>query len=747
MRRLQGRRIVSPTDMPANPPSVAAKRILILAGMGVLWLSAILVRLVYLQIFDYSDYMKLASRQSQRTIEVSPRRGVIYDRNGHELAMSVNVDSIFAVPSEVPDQANTAALLGRILRTDPHEIQARLQSSHAFAWIARKVDPEVSDRIRDLNLKGVYFQKESKRFYPKRELAAQVLGYVGLDDEGLGGLERSYEPRLRGESGKMLISMDARRHWFGRIEHEPAPGQNVVLTLDQNIQFIAERELDAAMQRTHAAAGTVVVMNPHTGEVLALASRPTFNPNTFHVTDPQLLKNRAVSDIYEPGSTFKVVTLAAALDEKLTRPDELIDCQNGAIYIGGVRIRDHKAYGTLSVAQVLANSSDVGTIKLGLRLGEDRFDHYIRAFGFGSQTGIELPAETRGLAKPVSRWSRVSIGAISMGQEIGVSPIQVAGMINTIANDGVYVPPRIIAGTTDPKAPLTNVVYHPAGSHRVISPLTASQMKNMLEGVVLRGTGKRAILEGYTAAGKTGTAQKADPASGGYSKTKLVASFAGFAPINDPAVSVVVILDSPQGPHEGGQVAAPVFRAVAQQTLAYLNVPQDIAPNSPMRQYLRAAANAKDEDVAEGAPEHAGADLDLAAAEAPAAPASPAAHLTLTSLRADANALAAKASAMRGSDRAPFAHHDAALTSASLASLVSTGEPPMPRTTGTAVLNLNGGVTVPDLIGKPLRAALEAAQQSGLDIDAIGSGVAREQSPAAGTRIPMGSRVAVRFSR
>jgi cell division protein FtsI (penicillin-binding protein 3) len=716
--------------------SGAARRLFIFAAVLCFWIVAIVSRLLYLQLFEYGDFVKQASRQQQRSIEVSPPRGAIYDRNGRELAMSVSADSVFAVPSEIPDQTTTASLLARILKTEPQDILARFKSSHAFCWIARKLDTDTAARIRDLNLKGIYFEKESKRFYPKRELAAQAIGFVGLDDEGLGGLERSLNSPMRGKPGQMLISLDARRHWFGRVEKQPDPGENVVLTIDEKIQYIAERELDAAMQRTHAAAGTVIVENPKTGEILALANRPTFDANAFHISDPQKMKNRAVSDIYEPGSTFKMVTIAAALEEKITNPEEVIDCQNGAIYIGNVRIRDHKPFGLLTVSQILANSSDVGAIKLGLRLGEERFDRYIRAFGFGSQTGIELPGETRGITKPVSRWSKVSIGAISMGQEIGISPVQLISMVSTIANDGMYTPPRIVAGTRDPSDPSAKVVFHPAPQRRVVSTVTAIEMKKMLEGVVLFGTGKKSILEGYTSAGKTGTAQKADPATGGYSKTKYVASFAGFAPAYDPTIAIAVILDSPVGPHEGGQVAAPVFKAIAQQTLAYLNVPQDVAPDNPKRQLLRAAAKASDADVAEGSTEPVPEDMQWAAdvptsaqSVAPVAkpsPLQPAAHL----VEAKISHVEARHAASQDRDSAPTE---------------PTGPPA--RTNGTAVVTLGGGVLVPSMIGKPVRAALEIAQESGIDIDVVGSGVAREQSPPAGTRIAAGARVAVRFSR
>jgi cell division protein FtsI (penicillin-binding protein 3) len=337
----------------------ARQRLYILAGLLCFWILAIGLRLVYLQVFHYGDFVKQAQRQQQRSIEVSPSRGVIYDRNGHELAMSVSVDSIFAVPSEIPDQPGTAKLLAHITGGDADDILAHMKASRAFAWVARKVDPEVSERVREMNLRGIYFQKESKRFYPKNELAAQVLGYVGLDDQGLSGVEREFNHDLSGKPGTMLITMDAKRRWFGSVERQPVPGENLVLTIDEKIQYIAERELERAMSETHAQAGTVIVQNPHTGEILALANRPTFNPNGS--PQPEQMKDRAVSEIYEPGSTFKLVTIAAALEEKVTNPDEVIDCQNGAIYIAGVRIRDHKAYGDLSVSQILEHSSDVGT--------------------------------------------------------------------------------------------------------------------------------------------------------------------------------------------------------------------------------------------------------------------------------------------------------------------------------------------------------------------------------------------------
>src|SRR5580698_6750620 len=598
-----------------NSSNGARFRLYALSGFLCLWLLTICVRLVYLQIFCYGDFERRAQHQQQRSFDLSPKRGVIYDRAGRELAMSIQVDSAFVVPSEAPDLANPISLISRITKDDPRVVMADCRA-HKFCWVARKGDAEVIDRIRALNLQGVHFQKEAKRFYPKRELAAQVLGYVGTDDQGLSGLEREFNPQLQGKPGKLMISVDAHKKWFSSVEKQPEAGDSVVLTIDQNIQYIAERELERGMEESHAIAGTVIVENPHTGEILALTNRPTFNPNIRKEIKNEALKDRAVSDIYEPGSTFKMVTISAGLEEKITRPDEVFDCQMGSIVINGMRIRDSRPHGLLPVWGILAESSDVGAIKIALRLGEDRFYKYIRAFGFGQQTGIELPGETRGLTKPVNRWSRVSIGAISMGQEIGISPLQLASLVSTIANDGVQVAPRIVAATTDPQPTPQTVAFHPVDGRRVISSTTAAEMKQMMQKVVLEGTGKKAVLEGYSSAGKTGTALKVDPGTHAYSKTKYVASFAGFAPLNDPAIVVAVILDSAVGLHQGGQVSAPVFQRVAQQVLEYLHTPHDVElPRS--RQLLLASRQVKTQDLAEGSPDHLGEALDVA--DAPAA--------------------------------------------------------------------------------------------------------------------------------
>ncbi len=500
--------------MPTRPKpetKVPTKRLLMLAGVLVLWIGSVCFRLVQMQVLQYGEWEQRALRQQSRTITVEPRRGVIYDRNGSELAMSIDVDSIFAVPSEIPEPETTASILGNVLHLDPQEIVARMKASRNFAWVLRRVDAETSERVRDLNLKGIYFRKEPKRFYPKRELASQVLGYVGMDDDGLGGIEQEFNDDLVGIQGRELISIDARRKWFGRVERQPEPGQNVVLTIDSTIQYIAEKELAQGIADTKAIAGTVVVQNPRTGEILALANYPTFNPNVFNEVPKEALKDRAVSDVYEPGSVFKTVTYSSALEQHLIKPDDRIDCQNGSINVFGMQIHDHERLGTITIAEAYAHSSDVAAIKVGMKMGDERFYHYIKDYGFGATTGIELPGETRGLSKPVNRWSKVSIGAISMGQEIGVTPLQIISMVSTIANDGIYTPPRIVAGELPPNAGPKEVVFHPAQQHRVISAETAVTMKKMMEGVVEFGTARRAALDGYSVAGKTGTAQKVDP--------------------------------------------------------------------------------------------------------------------------------------------------------------------------------------------------------------------------------------------
>jgi cell division protein FtsI (penicillin-binding protein 3) len=455
------------------------------------------------------------------------------------------------------------------------------------------------------------------------------------------------------------------------------------------------------------------------------------------------LKNRAVSDIYEPGSVFKIVTYSAAIDQHVVTPDDHVDCQHGSIDVFGMKIHDHESLGVVTIAEALAHSSDVAAIKVGMKLGDQRLYSYIHNYGFGQQTGIELPGETRGLAKPVNRWSKVSIGAISMGQEIGVTPLQAISLVSTIANDGVYTPPMIVAGELPPDSKALPVVFHPAQQHRVVSTMTAAQMKKMMEGVVLFGTARRAILDGYTIAGKTGTAQKVDPATGAYSKTKYVASFVGFAPVNNPAITIAVILDSPIGLHQGGQVSAPVFKRIAQQVLEYWHVPHDIDVKSPQRQTL--LASAKDGDVGDESPDHLGAPLEADDSSAPA----PAAATNVAQV--NGNKTAGPAASNKPAEKKPPATEETkAPATTEMAQLAAPATPATPAgrapANGTVVLDVDSGVVVPSFLGKPLRVAVEAAQQSGLEINAIGSGIAREQWPSPGSHLPSGQHITVKFT-
>ncbi|MGH9514037.1 MAG: penicillin-binding transpeptidase domain-containing protein [Terriglobales bacterium] len=725
--------------MSSSKP-IPKRRLYILGAILALWCFVICLRLTYLQIFRYGAFEERAQHQQQRSEQLSARRGIIYDRAGRELAMSISVDSVFAVPSEIPDLAGTVSLISHITKADPRELLGKCKASRSFCWLARKADADVANRIRSLNLRGIYFQKESKRFYPKRELAAQILGYVGMDDQGLSGIEREYNEQLQGKPGTMLISVDAHKKWFGSVEKQPEPGENVVLTIDEQIQYIAERELQTVMEQTDALAGTIVVENPHTGEILALANSPTYNPNLSREITPRRLKDHAVSDVYEPGSTFKLVTLAAALDEKVTNPNEVFDCQMGSIVVNGMRIHDVERWGNLSVAQILAHSSSVGAIKIALRLGEDRFYKYIRGFGFGQPTGIELPGETRGLTKPVSRWSKVSIAAISMGQEIGVTPLQIAALVSTIANDGVWVAPRIVAATPEPQHAPETISFHPANARRVISTMTAAEMKQMMQGVVLTGTGRNAILEGYSSAGKTGTSQKIDPATHAYSHSIHVASFVGFAPVNNPAIVVAVIVDSPRGPHYyGADVSAPVFQRVAQQVLEYLHTPHDIEL-PPNRQVLLAARRLSPQDDQDGSPDHPGEPLETAENS----------NLEETKSRTVSSSPAPIAPLPGEIVPAAMREREDVSDDASVSAPSPSSPSPAAQLTpgGTVVVDMEqGGIVVPSFLGKSVRKAVETAEQTGITLDVVGSGLGREQIPLPGSHVAAGTRVTVQFGR
>jgi cell division protein FtsI (penicillin-binding protein 3) len=717
------------------------------------WAGAISVRLFWLQIVRHQEFADRAEKQQQRTFEVAPRRGILYDRNLHELAMTVQVNSIYAVPTEIDDKAAAAKTLSAIVHTDPEdtrtsvaEIQERLDEGREFAWVARKVTDSVAAQVKALNMKGIYFQKEYQRFYPDNQIAAQVLGYVGTDDAGLGGLEEKFEPRLHGVPGRMYTAMDARRKVLGSTEHEPEPGQNLQLTIDENIQFMAEQALDHAMERTDAMNGTVVVQDVHTGQILALAIRPTFNPNDSRHTTPALLRDHAVSDVYEPGSTFKLVAYSAAIDEGLVKPDDMVDCQGGQITIAGRVIHDNQGehFHVIPVHKALEVSSDVGAIKMALKVGPDKFYQYIRAFGFGSKPAVELPGATRGLLRPVNKWGPSSIGSIAIGQEVAVTPLQLVSMVSTIANGGIYLPPHVLMPgqlTANPKdaAPMEAVAFKPdedlpnplpPGAHRVISTLAAAEMRKMMEGVVLYGSGKPAQLNGYSAGGKTGTAQKVDPVTHLYSKTMHIASFAGIAPVNNPVIAVAVVIDTPRkGPsYYGTAVSAPVFAEVAQEVLEYLGVPHD--------EQVQPAKTSAPMDYAKEDDHQNGGDISQLYAAVNDLPSDDA-------LRSDPPPPAAQPekpdpaeTASRPSVPSPAPEHASVRADAA-------PEPAVRQ----VVMNVGKQVHVPSFVGMSIRQVIEAAAGAGLGVEVAGSGTVREQAPAAGTLVAPGTRVVVSGTR
>jgi cell division protein FtsI (penicillin-binding protein 3) len=742
------------------------------------WTGLIAMRLGWLQVVRHSDFVHRAALQQQRTFEVAPRRGMMYDRNLRELAVTVQAESVFAVPSELGDnRASAAEILAEIVHADPHDnftsqqqMLARFNASKNFAWVARRLDPGTAERVRELNLKGVYFQKESKRFYPNNDLAAQVLGYVGMDDTGLGGLEQKFDEDMHGEPGHMSADVDARRHVFGSEESQPMAGENLVLSIDANIQYMAERALDAQMEKMKASHGTVVVQDPHTGQILALAISPRFNPNDQRHMDASVLQNLAVSDVYEPGSTFKLVTYSAALDGAGVLPTDMVDCQGGAMTMYGRTLHDDHSdrFGVVTVQYALEHSSDVGAAKMALKLGNQKFYDYIRGFGFGDRSGIELPSETRGLLRNPRKWGSTSILSLAIGQEVGVTPVQLVTMVSTIANGGVYMPPHVLLQSTDemkgdPR--LVPMAFRPAnqlpavlpeGAHRVIKELTSAKMRMMMQGTVVEGTGRMAALNGYSAGGKTGTAQKVDPVTHTYSHTKLVASFAGFAPVSNPAISIAVVIDTPTvGTRYGAETSAPVFAQVAQQVLEYLGVPHDQPLKTKKEMMI-----AQKEVTADDGPSENIADLTAMFDEVNSLPAD-------DPLRAQANATEASAAVdekpvatMKAADKAEgvakvlpakevTAFRSDSGGAADAQDVPATMPKPSPAAKGKDAVVVNAGlrVPVPSFEGAGLRTVVERADSVGLRVQAVGSGLAREQVPAAGTMVPAGTEVVVRFTR
>ncbi len=682
---------------------VSIRRTLFVAAFVVFWMLGISARLVYLQVSSHDQLVERAHKQQQDAIDTAPQRGSVLDRRERELARTIDMTSVFVAPDEFKTEKKeteaqtlgeidcTTAELASVLGLNQAELADQIsegrKNGRGFLWIARRIDADKAQALEAMELPGVHTRKEPKRFYPNGPLAASVLGFVGLDGNGLAGVEQQFNEKITGEPGKLFIEKDSRGFAYESTEIPGQPGQTVVLTLDQSIQYQAEAALTSAITESHAKSGTAIVMDPHTGEILALANAPTFDPNNVGAAPPAARSNWALQNIYEPGSTFKIVAYSAAIEKGLAKPDDHIDCQMGSITVAKRVIHDHKPFGNLTLTEALAKSSNVAAIKLGLRVGDPTMYDFIMRFGFGARTGIELPGETAGLIHPLNRWLPSSIGSIAMGQEVGVTPLQMAAAFSALANDGVRVAPHIVREIRSTTG--TNIYRPNPEQHRVISKETAKALRGMLEGVTLNGTAKKAQLDGYSAAGKTGTAQKVDPQTKRYSATKYIASFVGFAPVDNPAVVIIVVIDEPAGSYHGGDVAAPVFRQIAEQILPEMGV-------MPDTQFKNAN------------------ELIATVREVPA----------------------------RDAQLANQLEQEKKASAATLPKVVS-------RASGEVVyaVSTNRSMLMPDLRGRSVRDVARACAQLGLQLEAHGEGRVIKQTPEPGSELQSGQTIYVDFGR
>ncbi len=552
-----------------------------------IWAAGIEVRLVYLQVIKRDELVARADRQHKRTIPAPAKRGDILDRNGQVLATSLDADTVYAAPSEIgPEQAPSVAralcaALGDCDASDLRGLSERLSRwRDHFAHVRRQVSQEVAERVERLDLEGVGSFKESKRFYPNGPLAAAVLGFVGTENRGLAGIEHAYNLQIRGEDGRVLIQNDAKGRVFSRFSQPPTTGSSIELTIDKRLQHVAERELLAGVSTSRAAGGCAIVMDPRTGEILAMANAPTFDPNLYNRSHETARRNRCVQDVYEPGSTFKVVTASAAIEEKVMPLGSIIETGPGRVVIGRRVIDEYRShnYGSLSFEDVIVRSSNVGAVKIGFRVGTDRLSRYVDLFGFGRRVSPDFPGESPGIVWNADSWTDSALASVSMGYLVGVTPLQVLAAMSSVANRGEFVEPRVVRAAYRGTVRQT---VKPKTLRRVISESTAAAMTRIMEGVVVEGTATLAAIPGYTVAGKTGTAEKL--VDHRYSSTENNVSFVGFVPSQNPALAIIVMIDAPRvGGNSGGSVAAPIFRQIAEPALRYLAVPETVNPPSPI---------------------------------------------------------------------------------------------------------------------------------------------------------------------
>lgn len=669
------------------------RRLTWVAGLVFVWGAAIFYNLIKLQIVHHQDYVQKARARQEHLIQIPAARGPILDRTGRPLAMSLSTQSVTVDPLKLPDLKLNSSLLANQLHLDQAELYSRIKatfdSHRGFLWVKRDITPQEAENLRGLNLDWIHIETESHRHYPKGTLAAHVLGGVDFAESGNAGIEKALDAELCGERSQARLLTDARHRGIDQqMASEGRAGSTITLTIDERLQFVAEREIAAAVEAHNALSGSVVVMNPYDGQVLALASYPTYDPNEPPVSvNDAGRENHATGVSFEPGSVFKVITLSAALETTSLGPESLINCHGGVLTLFTRTIHDsHGGMGIVHMWEVLAHSSNIGAIEIGLQVGREKMYDYVRRFGFGQKTGITLPGEDRGRLRRLPLWGATSLASISMGQEISVTTVQLAQAASVVANGGLLVRPRLVLKTA-------GRATSPAPPVRVIQPETAIKMRQMMEGVVLVGTGRGARLEGYTAGGKTGSAQIYDFAAHHYTHA-YNGSFMGFAPLTNPAVVVVVTLNGTHGQAGfGGAAAAPVFRAVATEALRILDVPKDLPDRQPATPTLIAKNEAID---------------DLAIADL----GSKQPNILEDPEDGDRPAAAAPAQA---------AAKPAALGPAQSA--------------------------VPNFRGMSLRAVLAEAAARGLTVQPDGSGIARVQDPPPGAVLHAGERIRVQFAR
>jgi len=723
-------------------------RLALMSLILVLWALVIFAKLLSLQVVQHERYAAIARHQQENEVALHAPRGTIFDRNGQPLAISVPVASVSVNPLQIKNLKVATEVLGNTLNLDQQVLGYRLQWSvdhhKGFMWVKRKIDPFETDRLKEMHLDWITFHTESQRHYPNGEVASHVLGAVYKDEEGAAGVERALDKALRGKDGEEKLVMDVKHRGIeSEIEAAPQPGAALTLTIDERLQYIAERELKAGVEAKHARSGTAIVMNPYTGEILALANYPTFDPNTPPKAgdDPLSRFNLGASVPFEPGSVFKVVTLSAALETTNMQPDTLVATGNGTLVLPGRVVHEsHHGYGTITMQQVLEKSSNIGAILIGAKVGRENMYNYATRYGFGQKSGLPVPAESAGKLRPLSRWGTTSLASISMGQEVSVTSVQLARLGAVMANGGMLVKPRLILKRGDKVEPVEPPV-------RVIKPETAITMRQMMEGVVLRGTARlHGRLEGYTSAGKTGTAQIYDSATHHYSHN-YNASFLGFAPVTNPALVCLVTIHNTSGENgQGSDAAAPVFQKIMNQALEMYDVPRDI-PEDEL------AAKKKQPKPKPGE------FSDVAIAGLGDEPSIMDDDPTVRQLLADQLKMVDK-----DTDEIPAANgtlaKNGAVSSPKIAPDVvepSTVEKPQPAPPAPTDLVAGmvqppavpvvEGPMVPDFRGKSMRDVIEESSARGIDVMIEGSGVARAQVPLPGSPLRQGEQIRIVFTR